>query len=229
MLERRGRLLACVVASIAFVDATAGLRAVQQPPVVEALERYARGEFEAALASVFLRRPSPGRQHVVISMTDGWHGGDLIPADTLAAVAQRADARLFVLIRERDHDATTWRRDALRPVCPQASAQWTEDRRRRLMQIDGIPLPNDQLRALVDVERRSLTAIAEGTGGRAIRPAIFRRSIAEPVRQVLEETRSGYVLYYEPAGVSEPGWHPIEVTIARAGRYDVTGRPGYQR
>jgi len=36
------------------------------------------------------------------------------------------------------------------------------------------------------------------------------------------------VLQYVPHGVDAPGWHTVEITITRRGRFDVRARKGYR-
>ncbi len=71
-----------------------------------------------------------------------------------------------------------------------------------------------------------LWTLARQTGGDRIWDAIFGRSIASRVQKIFEGVRAGYILYYTPAA-AEPGWRPIDVSIARDGRYDVKARAGY--
>ena len=71
-----------------------------------------------------------------------------------------------------------------------------------------------------------LWTLARQTGGDRIWDAVFGRSIAGPVQKVFESLRAGYILYYAPAS-AEPGWRPIEVSIAREGKFEVKARAGY--
>jgi hypothetical protein len=71
-----------------------------------------------------------------------------------------------------------------------------------------------------------LWTLARQTGGDRIWDAIVGRSIEKPVRRLFDSLRAGYILYYTPTAV-ERGWRPIEVTVAREGRYEVKARAGY--
>ena len=71
-----------------------------------------------------------------------------------------------------------------------------------------------------------LWTLARQTGGDRIWDAVFGRSIAGPVQKLFDSLREGYILYYTPAS-AETGWRPIEVTVAREGRYEVRARAGY--
>ena len=180
-----------------------------------------------ALASVFMRPVESGRQHVVISLSrdEGW--GNIVNADALTQIAQRSDAVLHVLLAERDHGRTIWRTWTRWPVCAPMFADWDTARRDRLRTISGMREVTDQDRAIFDLQRERLVSIAKATGGGEIRSGLFTGSIKDPVQRVLEEARAGYLLYYEPKGVPERGWHPIEVKVTRPGRFEVRARPGY--
>ena len=80
-------------------------------------------------------------------------------------------------------------------------------------------------RAHLDQSGRFLETLAEATGGRVVHPdgdvdlrATFVRTLAE--------FRDRYVLTYEPAGVPEGGWHPIQVRL-KGKRGTITARRGY--
>jgi hypothetical protein len=180
-----------------------------------------------ALASVLIRPAEPGRQHVVISMSRDEGSGSIISPEVLGQIAGRSDALLHVLLFERDHDRTIWRTWTRWPVCAFMFTDWSDDRRERLRQISGMPRPSEQLRALWDQQRRRLVAIADATGGGEIRSSFFRGSIKGPVERALNEARSGYILYYEPRGVPERGWHPLQITITRPGTFEILARAGY--
>lgn len=71
-----------------------------------------------------------------------------------------------------------------------------------------------------------LWTLARQTGGDRVWDAVFGRSVASPLQKIFDGVRAGYILYYTPAA-AEPGWRPIEVSLARDGRYDVKARAGY--
>ena len=71
--------------------------------------------------------------------------------------------------------------------------------------------------------------LADSTGGREIRAALFRESTVGPLRDVLEEVRGSYVIRYTPTGVPATGWHPIKVQVTKTGTYDIRARPGFER
>jgi hypothetical protein len=72
----------------------------------------------------------------------------------------------------------------------------------------------------------ALEEIADRAGGR-----VFDLSSGETlnaaVAATLGEFRSRYTLAYQPVGVPEAGWHPLNVRVTHDGRYDVRARKGY--
>jgi VWFA-related protein len=91
--------------------------------------------------------------------------------------------------------------------------------------IERVPLTHRPRSAGNDAGSQ-LWTLARQTGGDRIWDAIVGRSIEKPVQKVFDSLRAGYILYYTPAS-AEPGWRPIEVTVAREGRYEVKARAGY--
>ena len=74
-------------------------------------------------------------------------------------------------------------------------------------------------------ERTFLRELVTSTGGRVMELASPTR-IRETFVEILSEFRQRYLLTYTPEGVSELGWHRLEVRVKRKG-LSVTGRPGY--
>ena len=78
-----------------------------------------------------------------------------------------------------------------------------------------------------------------GRGGESVRPvladiaresggAVINSSNVETAfKQVLDLLATSYVLTYTPTGVSGVGWHEIQVSIVKPGRFDVRARRGY--
>jgi VWFA-related protein len=72
---------------------------------------------------------------------------------------------------------------------------------------------------------KALRAAAESTGGR-LREASLSVSLQDVFRAALDEFRTGYVLWYTPTGVPQPGWHTVDVRVTNR-RYTVRARSGY--
>jgi tetratricopeptide (TPR) repeat protein len=75
---------------------------------------------------------------------------------------------------------------------------------------------------------QALERAAERTGGR---PGDYRHNALSSLRDLLEEFRRSYVLYFRPSGAADAAWHDLTVSLRGpgAGRYTVRARPGYIR
>ncbi len=77
--------------------------------------------------------------------------------------------------------------------------------------------------------RRTLTEIAELTGGQFHGINLFRDRVVEGFGRAFDQFRQSYVLSYSPEGVPREGWHQIRVELATPGGYTVRARRGYFR
>ncbi len=90
------------------------------------------------------------------------------------------------------------------------------------LRIEGLKMSLAQL----DVSERSLTRIAEETGGRIFLPASFD-DLDDAYQQVADELRSQYVIFYTPTNSTRDGsYRAIRVKVNHAG-YRATTRFGY--
>jgi len=171
------------------------------------------------LARALITPPSLGRHRVVILLTGSEGTGGFLSTGPAAEIARRASAQLYVA---RIEPAAGRRGHYIaEAVCPRVSMDFSKDREVRLRLAQQGLWENDQ--------RRRLVEIAESTGGREIRPAIFRESTIAPLRDMLDEIRASYLLRYTPQGVPASGWHPITVKVTKPGSYDIRVRTGYER
>ena len=58
-------------------------------------------------------------------------------------------------------------------------------------------------------------------------PCTSKESISGVFKATLEDFRASYVLRYVAQGVTEDGWHQIDVGLKKRGRYDIRARRGY--
>jgi uncharacterized protein YegL len=73
--------------------------------------------------------------------------------------------------------------------------------------------------------RHFLKQATHESGGR-IWSASSNRDLQKLFSRAIRDMRDRYVLSYTPSGVSRPGWHALNVKLARASA-DVVARPGY--
>jgi hypothetical protein len=73
----------------------------------------------------------------------------------------------------------------------------------------------------------ALAAIVAPTAGQvfALPPDT---SISKIFKTMLDDFRSTYVLQYVPQGVDARGWHDVEVSVKKRGKFDIKARKGYR-
>lgn len=153
--------------------------------------------FFHAILAALLPESTPGRPHLVVALSDGADNVSLLDAGDIDRIARRSDAVLHVVLRGQAERVD------------RSHVGW---------------VPFDETSA--GTSRRPLRATAEATGGR-LREERGETSIADAFRQVLDEFRSGYVLYFSPTDRAA-GWHELTVRVP-SGKYDVRSRKGYAR
>jgi len=123
---------------------------------------------------------------------------------------QDADARSVLLVFSDGRDTASWL----------TSDQLLEVARRSGVVIHGVELLNPLVRP-----NRFVFDLASAGGGRRW-SATSSRDLRALFGRVLNELRARYLLTYYPAGVPDPGWHDVKVSLKRAAG-EVTARPGY--
>jgi VWFA-related protein len=92
-----------------------------------------------------------------------------------------------------------------------------------LVTVQGHPMGRPRQRR--EPSERLLDALTEVTGGRVVYAA-DDAALAQTFLAVLQEFRHRYVLSFTPTGVSEQGWHSLEVKLKKRPG-DVRARRGY--
>ena len=88
----------------------------------------------------------------------------------------------------------------------------------------GIAICNDYAR---DRDIKAIEDLVTGSGGQKYSGNFgFNTSPARAFKQLLDDYRRSYVLYFAPEGVSQPGWHELKVEVP-SGKYNVRARSGY--
>jgi VWFA-related protein len=154
-----------------------------------------------ALAVALMRRPEPGRRHLVVALTDGEDWSSVTTSSQLLNIAARADSVLHLVLLAPDATNTRvpgqW--SAVRP-----DADGVERLREAALRTGGrfesTPVPGDHV---VDAFRRAYED--------------FRQSY------VLRYSHSGP----ETSAARGDGWHAIRVEVARPGDYAIRAKKGY--
>jgi Ca-activated chloride channel homolog len=152
--------------------------------------------FDAVFAALALRETDEGRT-LLLLFSDGRDTSSWLTARKLVDSARRTDVVIYpVTIR------------TLMPLVTVQGKVLTGGRQSR-------PEPSERL----------LEALAEDTGGRVVY-ASDEAAVEATFLEVLREFRQRYVLSYSPTGVSDSGWHTIEVKL-RGKSGEVRARRGY--
>jgi len=170
------------------------------------------------LAATMMRPTELGRRQLIVAFTDGRDSTSIIDQSTAKALARMTDAVVDIVV----------------PV----SAQRAEITR-RLSQRAGGSVDSLAGAANVTVNGQGpagvaadgvppvLAEIVAPTAGLVL-PLAPDESISRVFKAVLDDFRATYVLQYVARGVEPSGWHDVEITLKKHGRYDVRARKGYQ-
>ena len=191
-----------------------------------ALERRCVPVYDT-LARALMKPPAPDRQNVVIVVASGEGRGGFLATKPVAEIARRASARVYVANVEPFLRGNY----IAEAVCPEVALDFSKDRQSRLRYVmtGDSRGTSGSMRLFQQDQKNRLVAISESTGGREIRSSVLRDNAIGPLREVLDESRSAYILRYTPKGVADTGWHPITIKVTRPGNYDIRVRPGYER
>ena len=91
--------------------------------------------------------------------------------------------------------------------------------------LESVRHANVVIHAVSFGSRPFLKQATHEAGGR-IWSASSNRDLQKLFSRAIRDMRDRYVLTYTPSGVSHPGWHALNVKLARASA-DVVARPGY--
>jgi Ca-activated chloride channel family protein len=154
---------------------------------------------DAAYAALLSTR-ARGRRSLVLLFTDGLDTWSWLEPEWVLAVAKRSETVIY----------TVELREAVAPFV-------------RIPGVRGRIEPRDYYRAAT----RFLDDIVETTGGRRLDAGDFDR-LQATLKSVIGEFRQRYVIAYAPQGVTQDGWHTLDVRVKRRG-VTVRARPGYSR
>ncbi len=91
----------------------------------------------------------------------------------------------------------------------------------------GFSLRGPFIRSVPDEAERFLTDLTGATGGRLIRLDL-KTNVVEVYSEILAEIKTRYLLVFTPEGVSESGWHRLEVRLPKRRGTTIRARSGYE-
>jgi VWFA-related protein len=169
------------------------------------------------LAATMMRSSDLGRRQLIVAFTDGRDSTSIIDESAVKALAELSDAVVDIVV-------------------PIASARGAESR--RLSQRAGgsadtlagagnLSVNGQGAGVAPDAVPQVLSDLVKPTAGQvlALGPD---DSISRVFRAVLDDFRATYVLQYVPQGVDAPGWHDVQITLKKHGKYEIRARKGYR-
>jgi hypothetical protein len=169
------------------------------------------------LAVTMMRPTDFGRRQLIVAFTDGRDSTSIVDQSAAKAIARLTDAVVDVVV------PITARADATRRLSQRGGG--TPD---SLAGAANVTV-NGQGPAGVspDGVPPALADIVAPTAGQVL-PLTPDESISKVFKAVLDDFRATYVLQYVVRGVEPSGWHDVEVTLKKHGKYDIRARKGYR-
>jgi VWFA-related protein len=175
-----------------------GLRPATETPPVEAIGADGATSIYDALMAGLMRTRRGDRRQLLVAFTDGIETNSAMDLSAVQEVARRSDSVLDIFIVKQVFPGP-------QPV--------------RYLDTRGYWLTR------AEYELDKLGDVARATGG-WLDDVYVRPQLPERLKQTLEDFRTSYVLRYRPEGVTQQGWHTIDVRV-RSGSYKVRARSGY--
>lgn len=184
------------------IVASAAVDALAAREQVEAIEPGgATALLDALYTSLRLADAFPGRPLVVL-FTDGEDTVSWLPQAAVLAAGRESNAVVYVVAMGEDAEDGTLGGETPRD----SGARWGAGRWRTSGFFDEI---------------------VYATGGRLLRSP-SAGSLRKAFLEVLDETRTRYLLNFVPEGASRPGWHELKVRL-RGVKGELRARRGYYR
>jgi VWFA-related protein len=186
--------------------------------------------YDGVLVSL-LHRPSVGRRHLVIVLTDGVEHGSVVDSKTVLDVARRADVRMYVVFV--DPPAAPPAALNLSSVPPDLNLPGGRGPLRNSMLAPpgatggGIALRATWFHVMADEKGTERLGEAAVTTGGTVRHVDAETSIADSFRRAFQEFRQSYLIRYSARGVAPEGWHELRVELANGRAGVVQARRGY--
>jgi VWFA-related protein len=167
------------------------------------------------LAAAMMRPSDAARRHLIVAFTDGRDSTSITDERVVKEIARLTDAVVDIVV----------------PVIPVGGIETPRLSQRAgamdsLMSGSNVTRPGE-VKGSEDMPPVLVDLVAP-TGGQVVR-LLPGDSISRSFRAMLEDFRAAYVLQYTPRGVAPGGWHDVDVTLKRGGRFEVRARKGYMR
>ena len=167
------------------------------------------------LAATMMRATDTGRRQLIVAFTDGRDSTSVIDESTAKAIAQMTDAVVDIVVPVAGQAETA---AAAVPARRRHGGLARRRRQRHYGARGGVSSESVPL---------FLTDLVTPTAGQVL-PLRPDQSISGIFKALLDDFRSTYVLQYVAQGVDGAGWHEVEVSVKKRGKYDIRARKGYR-
>jgi VWFA-related protein len=168
------------------------------------------------LAATMMRTGEPGRRQLIVAYTDGRDSTSVMDDSGVRAVAELTDAVVDIVV-----PVGTSREVTRRLAQPRSGVDSLAGAAN--VTINGQAPAGLSAAAIPPV----LSAIVAPTAGQVFALAPDT-SISKTFKAMLDDFRSTYVLQYVPQGVDARGWHDVEVSVKKRGKFEIKARKGYR-
>jgi VWFA-related protein len=169
------------------------------------------------IAATMMRPSDPGRRQLIVAFTDGRDSTSILDEQAVTAIARVTDVVVDIVVPIGGAaDGPVGRRLAQR-------GGGTAD---SLMGAPNVVVGRDRPAEDADEIPKTLAELVAPTAGQVI-PLEPGDSISGVFKAMLDDFRASYVLRYVAQGVADEGWHEIQVTLKKRGRFDIRARRGY--
>lgn len=170
------------------------------------------------LAATMMRPTDVGRRQLIVAFTDGRDSTSIIDENAARAIAQQSEAVVDIVVPVAVAKAGESRRLSQRAGGTPDSLAGSPN-----LTVNG----QGPAAASPDGVPQVLSDLVAPTAGQvlALPPD---ESISGVFRAMLDDFRATYVLQYQPNGVDAAGWHDVDITLKKRGKFDVRARKGYR-
>jgi VWFA-related protein len=216
--------------------------------IQRALRRLRPGEHKKAVMldavdqSIERLRKQPNARRVLLLISESRDRGSKTDLEAVTKAAQSADVAIYALTYSAITTAFT-SKDPLSRESPAKSSQTTPEQGAMRTANGAPPSPYNPVSPKlmgegqsVDViamiselahlsQPNSTQALAAATGGITF-PFTRQKGLEDAIQKLGAELHSQYVLSFVPQDAA-PGYHNLEVSLAREGKFRIRARPGY--
>lgn len=170
------------------------------------------------LAATMMRPNETGRRQLIVAFTDGRDSTSIIDTSDVKAIAQLTDAVVDIVVPIAPAKVAETRRLSQRAGGSPDSLAGAGN-----LTVNGEPAGGVAAEGVPQV----LSDLVSPTAGQVL-TLLPDESISRVFKTVLDDFRATYVLQYVAKGVESTGWHQVEITLKKRGKFDIRARKGYR-